>query len=151
MFHCACSTLILKVFRCFNSVQLFLINERYLLRFYLYDDCFEVKAGLCKLRFLLWCGMGMNSSGMWHCVTGYLIPNIMRQCGGLTFMILMFHANLQILENGTTTLSKHQKPNTLWCNVISKKNWCLNKWTAVVAAQPNYKFPDYLKAGYTAV
>jgi len=43
----------------------------------------------------------------------YLIPNIMRQLGGLTFTILKFHENLQILVNGTTSLSKHQEPNTL--------------------------------------
>jgi hypothetical protein len=35
------------------------------------------------------------------------------QHGGLTFMVLKFHENLQILENGTTTLSKHQAPYTL--------------------------------------
>ena len=80
--------------------------------FYLYNDCFEIMAGLCLLKFLQWCGWGLLSSGMWHCVTGYLIPNITRQRGGLTFKVVKFHENLQILANRTTSLLKHQEPNT---------------------------------------
>jgi hypothetical protein len=59
------------------------------------------------LRFLQWCGWCINTSGMWHCVTAFLVPDITRQQSGITFKGLTIHKikNLTTLEDENIMLS----------------------------------------------
>jgi hypothetical protein len=58
------------------------------------------------LRFSQWCGWRISTSGMWHCVTAYLVPDVTRQYSGITFKGLTIHK--KILQTF--------KMRTLWSN-----------------------------------
>jgi hypothetical protein len=61
--------------------------------------------------------IGKNSSEMWWCVTGYLIPDILKQCNGLTFKGLNVDEYYKVLLY--YSLAPHVVlVDTSWCWII---------------------------------
>lgn len=66
------------------------------------------------LRFSQWCGWLISTSGMWHCVTAYLVPNITRKHSGIIFKGLTIHKNILQTSKMRTLWSSepdHAKPD----------------------------------------
>lgn len=75
-----------------------------------FSGTLKVAVFMQDMRFSQWCGREFKSSSMWHFVTGYVFPSVLKDCGTFIFMAVLFRL-LDYWKWRYHSHSKCQKPH----------------------------------------